>query len=57
MQNTLYMSANNIINLEEDLLDSARSIFKWFANNQMHGSPTRYHVLLSTNKKASKKVD
>ena len=32
---TFYKSPHNITNLVEDLEDSARPIFKWFANNQM----------------------
>ena len=47
VDNTPYTSANNITGLVEDLEASARSIHKWFANNQMQGNATKCHVLLS----------
>ena len=37
--------------------NSARSIFKWFANNQMQGNKTKNHVLLNTNEKIIEKVE
>ena len=55
--NTLYKAAHNITNLVEDLEDSARSIFNWFANNQMQRNATRPHALLSRNGKAITEVD
>ena len=52
------LAANNISNLVEDLKDSARSICKWFGNNQMQGNATNsQNILLSTNKKVITKVD
>ena len=36
--NSPYTTANNITNLVEDLEDSARSLFKWFAKNQIQGN-------------------
>ena len=45
--NTLYMSPNNITNLVENLEDSVRCVFKWFANNQMQGNWIKCHILLS----------
>ena len=47
--NTSNISANNTTNLAEDLENSARSIFKWFANNQIQVNSTKCHTLLSTN--------
>ena len=55
--NTPFMSANNITNLIEDLEDSARSIIKWLANNEIQGNATICHVLLNTNEKVITKVD
>ena len=54
--NTPYMSANNITNLIEGLQDSAPSIFKWFANNQMQQNEAKCRVSLSTNEKVIPKV-
>ena len=48
---------SNITNLVEDLKDSARSLFKWFLNNQMQRNATNFHVLLSPNEKVITKVD
>ena len=55
--NTSYMSDNNTTNQVEDLEDSVRSTYKWFANNQMQVNLIKFYVSLSTNEKVITKVD
>lgn len=43
--NKHFISANNITNLIEVLEDFVRSIFKWFASNQMQVNATKWFLL------------
>ena len=47
VHNTPYTSVNNVTGLIKYLEDSARSICKWFENNQLQGNATKNHILLS----------
>ena len=55
--NTLFMTADNITDLVENLEDFMRSVFTRFANNQRERNTTKCHFLLSTNEKVIAKVD
>ena len=55
--NTLFMTADNITDLVENLEDFTRSVFTRFAKNQRERNTTKCHFLLSTNEKVIAKVD
>ena len=55
--NTPYATPNDIDNLIASLEEASKSLFTWFDNNFMKSSADKCHLLVSSNKKVTTKID
>ena len=53
--NTSYATANSIESLITSIEEAAKSLFTCFDNNLMKSNADRYHLLISSNEKATNK--
>ena len=49
--NTLYTEQESIDQVISRLEETAKSLFKWFSDNQMKANPDKFHLLLNNSSK------
>ena len=51
--NTLYITANSMDEVIEKLENAAKTLFRWFSDNEMKANPDKRHFLCSSNREVS----
>ena len=55
--NTLYVSSDSIVDLIRILENDSIKLFKWFSDNMMKANKDKCHLIVSSNKHVSMKLD
>ena len=55
--NTLYITANSMDEVIEKLENAAKTLFRWFSDNEMKANPDKRHFLCSSNREVSLTIE